>query len=134
MKFAIQKRTGLAVEALHTLRDAKGSMQSSDLAAAIDTTQTYLPQIMSPLVKMGWVDSKRGPTGGYVLATDPETISALDLIEAVEGKTDTETCILRGGPCGGLDQCALHQPWEAARTALLKELASVPVLTLTNGA
>jgi len=132
VKFAIQKRTGLAVEALHTLRDTKGSMQSSDLAAAIDTTQTYLPQIMSPLVKMGWVDSKRGPTGGYVLATDPETISVLDLIEAVEGQTDTETCVLRGGPRGGVDQCALHEPWKAARTALLKELASVPVLTLTN--
>lgn len=132
MKFAIQKRTGLAVEALHTLHDAKGSMQSSDLAAAIDTTQTYLPQIMSPLVKMGWVDSKRGPTGGYVLATDPMTISVLDLIEAVEGETDTDTCVLRGGPCGGLDQCAIHEPWKAARTALLKELASVPVLTLTN--
>lgn len=107
-------------------------MQSSDLAAAIDTTQTYLPQIMSPLVKMGWVDSKRGPTGGYVLATDPMTISVLDLIEAVEGETDTDTCVLRGGPCGGLDQCAIHEPWKAARTALLKELASVPVLTLTN--
>lgn len=107
-------------------------MQSTDLAAAIDTTHTYLPQIMSPLVKMGWVDSKRGPTGGYTLVTDPETISVLDLIEAVEGDTDTETCVLRGGPCGGVDQCAIHEPWKTARTALLKELASVPVLTLTN--
>lgn len=107
-------------------------MQSSDLAEAIDTTQAYLPQIMSPLVHMGWVDSKRGPTGGYQLAADPVTISVLDLIEAVEGKTDTETCVLRGGPCGGATQCAIHEPWKAARTALLDELAAVPVLTLTN--
>lgn len=132
MKFAIQKKTGLAVEALHALHAAQDTMQSTELAAAIDTTQMYLPQIMSPIIKRGWVSSKRGPTGGYRLVADPENISTLDLIEAVEGKTDAETCVLKGGPCGGDTQCSLHVPWRAARTALLEELASLPVLTLTS--
>lgn len=132
MKFAIQRKTGLAVEALQALHTTQTMMQSSDLAAAIDTTQMYLPQIMSPLVKKGWVDSKRGPTGGYLLVVDPETISTLDLIEAVEGETDTATCVLQGGPCGGEAQCSLHVPWRAARTALLEELAAIPVLTITS--
>jgi len=132
MKFAIQKKTGLAVEALQALLDAGDSVQSPELAAAIETTTSFLPQIMAPLVKKGWVESKRGPNGGYRLVADPESVSVLDLIEAVEGTTDTETCVLRGGPCGGRDNCSFHEPWRAARTALLDELASVPVLTLTN--
>jgi len=132
MKFAIQQKTGLAVEALHALHDSEETLQSPALANAIGTTQTYLPQIMSPLVREGWVESKRGPTGGYRLVADPNDISVLDLVEAVEGPTDTQTCILKGGPCGGASQCALHVPWKAARTALLDELASVPVLTLTS--
>jgi Rrf2 family protein len=131
MKFAIQRKTGLAVEALHSLHAADDTMQSQALAESIGTTQTYLPQIMAPLVRSGWVDSKRGPSGGYKLVADPDSISVLDLVEAVEGVTDTSTCILKGGPCGGASQCALHVPWKAARTALLGELASVPVLTLT---
>jgi Rrf2 family protein len=132
MKFAIQKKTGLAVESLHALLAAGESIQSPELASAIDTTTSFLPQIMAPLVQQGWVESKRGPTGGYRLVADPESISVLDLIEAVEGETDTTTCVLKGGPCGGLEQCAFHEPWKAARTALLQELASVPVLTLTS--
>jgi Rrf2 family iron-sulfur cluster assembly transcriptional regulator len=132
MKFAIQKKTGLAVGSLQALHDAGKTVQSPELAAAIDTTTSFLPQIMAPLVKKGWVDSKRGPNGGYRLAADPESISVLDLIEAVEGDTDTMTCVLKGGPCGGLEHCSFHEPWKAARTALLNELASVPVLTLTQ--
>lgn len=132
MKFAIQKKTGLAVEALNALFEAGDSVQSPELAAAIDTTTSFLPQIMAPLVKRGWVDSKRGPNGGYRLVADTESISVLDLIEAVEGETDTGTCVLKGGPCGGIEHCSFHKPWKAARTALLDELASVPVLTLTN--
>jgi Rrf2 family protein len=132
VKFAIQKKTGLAVESLHALHAAGTSVQSPELAAAVDTTTSFLPQIMAPLVRSGWVESKRGPNGGYRLVADPESISVLDLIEAVEGKTDTETCVLKGGPCGGLENCSFHEPWRAARTALLNELAAVPVLTLTE--
>jgi Rrf2 family protein len=131
VKFSIQKKTGLAVEALNALFTAGESVQSPELAASIDTTTSFLPQIMAPLVKNEWVESKRGPNGGYRLVADPESISVLDLIEAVEGETDTKTCVLKGGPCGGLENCSFHEPWKAARTALLDELASVPVLTLT---
>jgi Rrf2 family protein len=132
MKFAIQKKTGLAVESLHALLAAGESVQSPELASAIDTTTSFLPQIMAPLVQKGWVESKRGPRGGYRLVADPESISVLQLIEAVEGETDTTTCVLKGGPCGGVEHCAFHEPWRAARKALLNELASVPVLTLTG--
>jgi Rrf2 family protein len=132
VKFAIQKKTGLAVESLQALFVAGTTVQSPELAASVDTTTSFLPQIMAPLVKQGWVESRRGPNGGYRLVADPESISVLDLIEAVEGTTDTKTCVLKGGPCGDLDQCSFHEPWKAARTALLEELASVPVLTLTN--
>ena len=132
MKFTLKKKTGLAVEALHELKARKGVVGSEELAEAIDTTQPFLPQVMAPLVKAGWVVSKRGPSGGYSLVADPETISTLDLIEAVEGSTDTVTCVLRGGPCGRSPHCALHEPWKAARTALLDELKSVPVLTIMS--
>lgn len=107
-------------------------MSSAELAREIDTTQPFLPQVMSPLVKAGWVTSKRGPSGGYTLVADPDSISTLDLIEVVEGSTNTTTCVLRGGQCGRSPHCALHEPWKAARTALLEELSSVPVLTITH--
>jgi Rrf2 family protein len=132
VKFNLQKKTGLAVDALHALKGRTEPVGSEELATEIGTTQPFLPQVMSPLVKAGWVVSKRGPTGGYLLVADPGEISTLDLIEAVEGSTNTTTCVLRGVPCGTPPHCALHEPWKAARTALLDELESVPVLTITH--
>lgn len=132
MKFALQKKTGLAVDALHALKGREGPVSSEELAEEIETTKPFLPQVMLPLVRAGWVTSKRGPSGGYTLVADPESISTLDLIEAVEGSTNTTTCVLRGVPCGTPPHCALHEPWKAARTALLEELESVPVLTITH--
>ncbi len=132
MKFTIQKKTGLAVDALRALNGVDGLTATAELAATIGTTQPFLPQIMSPLVKAGWVESKRGPSGGYRLVADADAISALDLIEAVEGPTETGRCVLKGGPCGGETHCSLHAPWLAAKTALIDELAATPVLTVTN--
>lgn len=132
MKFTLQKKTGLAVEALHALKGRDDVVGSEELAEEINTTKPFLPQVMSPLVKAGWVSSKRGPSGGYSLIVDPDSISTLELIEAVEGSTDTVTCVLRGGPCGRTPHCALHEPWKAARTALLAELQSISVLTITG--
>ncbi len=136
MKFSLQKKTGLAVSALRILRDTDDHLLgTTDLAEAIDTTKPFLPQVMSPLVNAGWVESKRGPSGGYRLVVDADTISALDLIEAVEGPTDTTTCVLKGGPCAGdktYGYCSMHVPWRSARTALLDELASTPVLKITS--
>ena len=82
---------------------------------------------MAPLMKAGWVDSGRGPTGGYRLRVPLGEISVLDMIEAVEGRVDTTTCVLRDGPCGPSEHCSVHFPVQEATTALLARLANVPV-------
>ncbi len=82
---------------------------------------------MSPLVRRRWVTSTPGPGGGYRLNATLEDITVLELIEAMEGKTDTRTCVLSGETCDVSDPCALHNAWSQARDALLAELASMSV-------
>ena len=48
-------------------------------------------------------------------------------IEAMEGETDTATCVLSGETCDASDPCALHDAWSQARDALLAELDSTSV-------
>lgn len=84
-------------------------------------------QVMVPLVRQGWVDSAPGPTGGYRLTVDPADVSVLDVIEAVEGPTDSGRCVVAGGPCGPDRYCALHEAWTRARTLLADRLAGSSV-------
>ena len=62
---------------------------------------------------------------------DPAGVSVLDIIETIEGETDTGRCVLEDRPCAGGGLCALHRPWSSAREHLLAELADTPLAGLT---
>ena len=125
MRLGLNKRTDLALRAMQTLCSCGDRLAGTDLAERLETTHPYLPQIMSPLVRKRWVSSTSGPRGGYELTAQLDSISVLELIEAMEGTTDTDTCVLSGEICDSSDPCALHGAWSQARDALLRELSSM---------
>ncbi len=129
MRLELTGKTELTIRALNELnrRGSTTVTRGEDLAAALDTTKNYLPQVMSPLVSHGWVASTAGPSGGYAIATSSDDISLLQLIEAVEGPAEDGQCVLKGTPCPDQGPCALHEPWTRARSALMNELAGTPV-------
>lgn len=133
MRLEITRRTDLATRALLHLVEHGERTKSSALAEAVGTTPGFLSQAMTPLVTAGLVRSDPGPSGGYTALADPATVSVLDVVEAVEGPTDTSRCVLEDRHCAGGAICALHRPWSAARTQLLEELGSTPLASLLPG-
>lgn len=103
--------------------------KASELAAELGTTPGFLAQVMTPLVRAGWVASLPGPTGGY-LATAGD-VSVLQAIEAIDGPTATGRCVAADAPCDGRTPCVLHDAWQAARAALTDTLAATPVAATT---
>jgi Rrf2 family protein len=135
MRLSVTRRADLATRAVVVLASAgDGKRKAADLARTLDASPGFLAQAMTPLVTRGWVRSEPGPTGGYRLAADPDSLSVRQVIEAVEGPTDTAGCVLEDRPCAGGEQCALHVPWSRARAVLLDQLAATPVSRLAPGA
>ena len=132
MRLEITRRSDLATRALVELADRGRRTKSGELADAIGTTAGFLSQAMTPLASKGWIRSEPGPSGGYVLVADLADVSVLDVIEAIEGPSDAGRCVLADRPCGDAGPCALHQPWQRARTQLLDELASSSLATLAG--
>ena len=132
MRLRLEQRTELALRALHLLDQKGDTTPAKDLAPLLHTAADYLPHVMKPLVEAGWVASATGPRGGYRLLTDLDQRSVLDLIVMFEGNPDDKTCVLRGGPCKELDQCALHMPWLEARAALTESLGSISISSTRN--
>ena len=127
MRLELTRRTDLALRAMRHLAGTGGRLCGADIASAIGASPQFLPQVMAPLVKVGWVGSDPGPLGGYHLISG-SAISALDLIEVMEGPTDDGRCVLRSVPCPGLTTCALPDAWQQARSVLLTELSRTPIL------
>jgi Rrf2 family protein len=102
-------------------------MKGPALADAVGSTPGFVSQVVTPLVRAGWVRSDPGPTGGYSLAVTLDDVSVLAVIELIEGPTDSGRCVLVDRPCNETGTCAMHVPWMRARAQLLAELAATSV-------
>jgi Rrf2 family protein len=128
MRLELTKRTDLAFRSLTAIADSpEHRVNGATLAAGLDITTHYLPHVMAPLTRSGWVTSTSGPRGGYTLVIDLDDITLLELVEAVEGPIDTSGCLHLGPRHGTGHTCALHRPWTKARKALISELDQVTI-------
>jgi Rrf2 family protein len=128
----ITRRADLATRALTALAEGGSKLKGAELAARLGASAGFLAQAMTPLVNAGWVRSEPGPTGGYTLVADPDDVTVRDVIEAVEGPTDTSRCVLEDRACAAGAHCALHLPWSAARAVLLDELEGTRLSALAS--
>lgn len=128
MRLELTRSTDLALQALQVLSDAGGRMKRPELAESIGTTPHFVARVLGKLVAAGWAESESGRHGGYRLDVAGAHPTVLDVIEAVEGLPAQGECVLRGGPCGGAELCAVHDAWMEAREALTKQLAATPAI------
>jgi Rrf2 family protein len=127
VRLELTRKGDLAVRALLVMAERGERTKSSELADSLGATSAYVPQVVAPLVERRWVDSAPGPSGGYTLLADLDTLSVLDVIEAVEGPTASGRCALDGEPCAERGTCVVHEAWLRARTLLLSDLAATTV-------
>lgn len=134
MRLELGRRADYAIRAAVCLARHRGGGRRKARAIADEMAipTTYVPQIMAELVRAGLVDSIAGRSGGYSLAGEPEGISLLAVVQAVEGDMLSVSCILRGGPCRWSEMCAVHVPWTRAQNAMLESLASTSLADLVE--
>jgi Rrf2 family iron-sulfur cluster assembly transcriptional regulator len=126
MRLEVTRKSDLAVRALQIL-STTDRVKGPALADAVGSTSGFVSQVLTPLVRAGWVRSDPGPNGGYSLRADIDDLSVLAVIEALEGPTDTGRCVLEDRGCDVGGTCALHTPWMRARAQLLSQLDATPV-------
>lgn len=130
MRLEVTRKSDLAVRALRVLAELEPDrrIKGPVLADLVGSTPGFVAQVVTPLVRAGWVASEPGPTGGYSLrVADLSEVSVLAVVEAVEGPTDSGRCVLADRPCSETGPCALHTAWQRARAELLRELAATSV-------
>ncbi|KRV48186.1 Rrf2 family transcriptional regulator [Wenjunlia vitaminophila] len=98
------------------------------LAQQFALPETYLAKHLQALVRSGVLQATSGPKGGFRLARPPEEITALDVLEAIEGSASPFVCQeIRQRGTGGVppEECRLpctvssvmaaaHEAWRAS--------------------
>ncbi|MBM4019953.1 MAG: Rrf2 family transcriptional regulator [Planctomycetes bacterium] len=119
----ITQKCQYALRAIFELsrRAGKGPVKISDIAAAQSIPPQFLETILNQLKQAGYVESRRGVRGGYVLTVSPKQLSAGDIIRRIDGLGKPVKCVVGGGlDCPMRGNCAFNEMWEKAGAALSK--------------
>lgn len=102
-------------------RSGQGPTKISDIAKAQAIPALFLETILNQLKQAGYVESRRGVRGGYVLTTSPSRLTAGDIIRQIDGLGKPVKCIVGGGDeCPMRGHCAFEKMWDDAASALSK--------------
>ena len=108
------------------------SVARPELTRATNTPDSFLAKVLQQLVQAGMITSRRGSGGGFRLAIAPDTVSLLDVIEAIEGPTQLNACLEPGPSCERKSWCAAHVIWVEAQAALQRVLRSASIAELAE--
>ncbi|MGC2210903.1 MAG: Rrf2 family transcriptional regulator [Candidatus Korobacteraceae bacterium] len=106
-----------------------GACSAKDLAEMYGIPQEALAKILQQLAKSKLLVSQHGTNGGYVLARDPRKISALEVIQAIEGQPFMTSCRSAKG-CGSSLKCTVREPLQKVGRAIETVLGNLSVWEL----
>jgi Rrf2 family protein len=110
----LTKKADYALMAMKHLADRahEGARSSSakDVADSFGIPPEALAKILQKLVKAGLLQSQQGTNGGYRLARAAHTISAFEVIQAIDGPLFITSCVTTRGECDQSDRCNIREP------------------------
>jgi len=97
-------------------------MLLQEIAAAGNLPARFLAKIFQKLVRRGLLRSHRGAVRGYSLARPSASISAHEVLQAVEGDDLFERCAFWPSRCNEARPCILHHEWNSRLRPAFKEV------------
>ncbi|MBI3359717.1 MAG: Rrf2 family transcriptional regulator [Chloroflexi bacterium] len=97
---------------------------TSEIARQQGIPLTFLAKIVAQLAVSGIVHTTLGAHGGVTLARSPESISMLEVIEAIDGPITLNACVADGAYCVYSNDCPVRDVWCDVQAGLADKLRS----------
>ena len=107
-----------------------------DIADRQGLSAAYVAQLFRQLTRAGILTSVRGRGGGYTIGGDPSSITAGDVLRAVEGPIAVVHCVEPGESpsCDRAENCVTHRVWRGLSNAMTQYLDSLTLESLRDQA
>lgn len=92
-----------------------------EVAAPMMLSEAYLEEVAAGLKKAGLIEGRTGPKGGYILTREPKTITAEDIVTAIEGPVSLVDC-QSGAACPVEGSCSSKSLWSSLQKKIVTSL------------
>jgi Rrf2 family protein len=104
-----------------------------DLAKRADIPIKFLEQVLLDLKRGGFVESKRGKIGGYLLVKPPAQIKLGEVVRFIDGPIEPITCVEKGyAGCSDIYKCAFRGVWQQVTLAISNIIDNITFEDLAN--
>ena len=101
---SLSEAASIAIHGMILVARSDKLVNVNKIAEINTSSRHHVAKVFQRLVKEGFINSNRGPSGGFSLKLAPEEISFLDIYEAIEGKIEITKCPLDKPLCP-FDKC-----------------------------
>jgi FeS assembly SUF system regulator len=106
---------------------AEGSFSATEIAELYGISTPLMAKVLQKLAKGGLVTARHGSNGGYQLARDPSQITALEVINAIDGPLSITSCVTHRGQCYQTTKCTVREPLRRVNDSILQVLGMVTI-------
>src|SRR6266568_7616384 len=130
----LTKKADYGLIALKHLAVNSGGVSSSAKAIAecYGIPLPLLAKILQKLTKLGMLQSLPGTNGGYKLARSANTITALEVIRAIDGPIILTSCFTEHGECDQSEKCIVREPLRRVHEGILNLLNTITISDISK--
>ncbi len=96
---SISEAASIGIHSMILITNSKDKINVTHISEITKASRHHVAKILQRLVKEGFLESNRGPSGGFRLKKPAEEICLLDIFEAIEGKIQENTCLSDNAIC-----------------------------------
>jgi Rrf2 family protein len=132
--FKLSKKADYGLIAMKHLANhpEEHACSASEIAEEYGISATLMAKVLQRLAKHGLVAAKHGSTGGYQLARQPDKISALEVLTAIDGPVLITSCVTSHGNCDATERCSVKEPLQRVNESILNLLSLVTIAHLSE--
>ncbi len=111
-------------------RQPAARFTAGDLAERTGVGHPTVSKLLKRLARAGVLTSYRGARGGYQLTRAPSAISAVEIVDLIEGQVALTECAQDGCQCELEGKCGVSHQWQRINRAIREALGEISLADL----
>lgn len=104
--FKLSEAVSIAIHSMMLITQSSNMINVIQISERLGASKHHVAKILQRLVKEDFLDSIRGPKGGFKLKKNASEITLYDIYKSIEGDLSPEYCVFESKLCP-FDKCVM---------------------------